>query len=248
MTSIVGSSPSNITRAVVCRPISRMRSTTKPASATTSRTLPSSDGCRLKPGSSIQLRAPRVAGASSEHADDRHHQHAVDRVPQLAQARVVQARDAVHQDEPDDRVDGLALDVVQRVAGLPSAVALCSATSEQATSPSVASSSSGSRRRRHSRGTSGGGGSEAGWIGRALNCSGPSRLGTRRRLNRTTHEDEARRGCRSFRTEAAALDGHDDHDRLAAVLDEARVPRLIGVRLALGGAGLAVDLYSAASP
>ena len=55
-------------------------------------------------------------------------------------------------------------------------------------------------------------------------------------------EDQARRGCRSFRTEPTALDGHDDHDRLAAVLDEARVPGLIGVRRALDGAGLAVDL------
>ena len=55
-------------------------------------------------------------------------------------------------------------------------------------------------------------------------------------------EDQARRGCRSFRAEAAALDRHDDHDRPVAVLDEAGVPRLIGVRLALDGAGLAVDL------
>ena len=38
------------------------------------------------------------------------------------------------------------------------------------------------------------------------------------------------------------LDRHDDHDRLAAVLDEARVPRLIRVRLALDGARLTVDL------
>ena len=63
MTSIVGSSPSNITRAVVWRPISRMRSTRKPASATTSSTLPSSEGCRLKPGSGIHDFAPRVAAA-----------------------------------------------------------------------------------------------------------------------------------------------------------------------------------------
>ena len=68
MTIIVGTSPSSITRAVVWRPISRMRSTTKPASATTSSTLPSSEGCRLKPGNSIHACAPRVAGAMREHA------------------------------------------------------------------------------------------------------------------------------------------------------------------------------------
>src|SRR3954466_5106720 len=55
-------------------------------------------------------------------------------------------------------------------------------------------------------------------------------------------EDQARCGCRSFRTEAAALDRDDDHDRLVAVLDEARVPRLVGVRLAFDGARLAVEL------
>ena len=50
-------------RAVVWRPIERMRSTTKPDSASTSRTLPSSEGWKLKPGSGIHAFAPRVACA-----------------------------------------------------------------------------------------------------------------------------------------------------------------------------------------
>ena len=63
MTSIVGSRPSSITRAVVWRPIERIRSTTKADSASTSRTLPSSEGWKLKPGSGIHALAPRVACA-----------------------------------------------------------------------------------------------------------------------------------------------------------------------------------------
>ena len=50
-------------RAVVSRPMRRMRSTRKPDSATTSSTLPSSDGWKLKNGSVIQDLAPRVAPA-----------------------------------------------------------------------------------------------------------------------------------------------------------------------------------------
>jgi hypothetical protein len=50
-------------RAVVSRPIRRMRSTRKPDSATTSNTLPSSDGWKLKPGSSIHALVPRVLRA-----------------------------------------------------------------------------------------------------------------------------------------------------------------------------------------
>src|SRR5215210_7348048 len=92
MTSIVGISPSNMIRAVVWRPMDRIRSTTKPASASTSRTLPSSEGWKLKPGSGIQDLAPR------------------------AQPRVVQPRRAVHEHEPDGGVDRLAVDVVVRLA------------------------------------------------------------------------------------------------------------------------------------
>ena len=54
-------------RAVVWRPIERMRSTTKADSASTSRTLPSSEGWKLKPGSGIHAFAPRVACAIAEH-------------------------------------------------------------------------------------------------------------------------------------------------------------------------------------
>src|SRR4051794_32504428 len=54
-------------------------------------------------------------------------------------------------------------------------------------------------------------------------------------------EDQARRGCRSLRAEAALLDGGDDHDRPGGVRDVDGVPGLVGVGGALGGAGLAVD-------
>jgi hypothetical protein len=64
ITSIVGISPSSRIRAVVCLPISRIRLTRKPASETTSSTLPNSDGCKVKNGSSIHALAPRVAVAS----------------------------------------------------------------------------------------------------------------------------------------------------------------------------------------
>ncbi len=50
-------------RAVVSRPMRRMRSTRKADSATTSSTLPSSEGWKLKNGSSIHARVPRVAPA-----------------------------------------------------------------------------------------------------------------------------------------------------------------------------------------
>jgi hypothetical protein len=65
MTSIVGSRPSSMIRAVVSRPMRRMRSTKKADSATTRSTLPSSEGWKLKPGSSIHDREPRVAWATS---------------------------------------------------------------------------------------------------------------------------------------------------------------------------------------
>jgi hypothetical protein len=52
-------------RAVVCLPISRIRLTRKPESATTSSTLPNSDGWKRKPGSSIHALAPRVAVATA---------------------------------------------------------------------------------------------------------------------------------------------------------------------------------------
>jgi hypothetical protein len=64
MTSIVGINPSSRIRAVVWRPISRMRLTRNPARETTKRTLPNSEGCRVKKGSSIHALAPRVAVAS----------------------------------------------------------------------------------------------------------------------------------------------------------------------------------------
>ena len=50
-------------RAVTSRPIRRMRSTMKPDSAMTSRSLPSSEGWKRKNGSSIQRLEPRVAVA-----------------------------------------------------------------------------------------------------------------------------------------------------------------------------------------
>ena len=50
-------------RAVVSRPMRRMRSTRKADSATISSTLPSSDGWKLKNGSSIHARVPRVTPA-----------------------------------------------------------------------------------------------------------------------------------------------------------------------------------------
>ena len=214
MTSIVGNRPSNITRAVVWRPISRMRSTRKPDSATTSRTLPSSDGCRLKPGSGIHDFAPRVAVASAEHGDDRHHQPAIDRIPQLAQARVVQARHAVHQDEPDDGVDALALDVVERVAR--------DVVRGRALDGDHRAGDQAERRQQQqrvqaqtpSRGTSGGGGSDAGWIWTWRSIA-LVRAGLELAVLHIEplREDQARRGCRSFRAEPAALDRHDDHDR-----------------------------------
>ena len=124
-----------------------------------------------------------------------------------------------------------------------SAVAPLMAISEQATRPSVASSSSGSRRRRHSRGTSGGGGSEAGWIGRGAQLR---LLGAGVELAVPRHRTTARgsgaprvpqfpRRSRPSRSVTTTTIG------LPPSLHEAGVPGLIGVRLALGGAGLAVD-------
>jgi hypothetical protein len=50
-------------RAVVSRPMRRIRSTRNADRLTTSSTLPSSDGWKLKPGSAIHEWAPRVAAA-----------------------------------------------------------------------------------------------------------------------------------------------------------------------------------------
>ena len=62
MTSMAGNSASSIIRAVVSRPMPRaMRSTRNAERATTSSSLPSSDGWRLKNGSGIQRLEPRVA-------------------------------------------------------------------------------------------------------------------------------------------------------------------------------------------
>ncbi len=66
ITSIVGISPSRTIRAVVWRPMSRIRLTRNPASATTSSTLPNSDGWKApKNGMSIHAFAPRVAVATA---------------------------------------------------------------------------------------------------------------------------------------------------------------------------------------
>ena len=103
-------------RAVVSRPMRRMRSTTKADSDTISSTLPISDGWKLKNGSSIHARVPRVAPAMAEHEQQQADQQPVDRVAQLAQPRVVEPRDRVHEHEPDRRIRGLAVDVVVGLA------------------------------------------------------------------------------------------------------------------------------------
>ena len=117
ITSIVGISPSRTIRAVVWRPMSRIRLTRKPASATTSSTLPNSDGWKApNTGMSIHALAPRVAVATREHDEEQRDQQPVDRVAQLLQARVVEARERVHEHEPDAGVDRLAVDVVVGLA------------------------------------------------------------------------------------------------------------------------------------
>ena len=85
---------------------------TKPARASISSNLPSSDGWKVKNGSSIQRCEPRVGGAEHETSDDRDDHRRVDARPELAEARVVDAGEGEHQGDPDDRVDRLADHVV----------------------------------------------------------------------------------------------------------------------------------------
>ena len=89
-----------------------------PASATTSSTLPSSDGWKLKNGSTIQLLAPRVAVAMPSTARiEADHQRRRAGSATRAAASSPAARRTYIRTRPDAGVDRLALDVV--VAGRP---------------------------------------------------------------------------------------------------------------------------------
>ena len=95
----------------------RAPSMTKPASARTSRSLPSSDGWKLKKGSSKERREPRAAKPKTKTSETLAHEEGVDADPQLAEARVVDAGEQVHPDQAEHGVDRLAIDVVAGVAG-----------------------------------------------------------------------------------------------------------------------------------
>src|SRR3982751_2325596 len=87
-------------------------SITNPASARTSRSLPSSDGWQLKKGS---WKGP--PGAASGEAEDEDEADAcaeegVDPDPQLAEARVVDPRQHEHPDDPEPGIDRLSLEEV----------------------------------------------------------------------------------------------------------------------------------------
>ena len=113
-----GTRPSASSRAVR-RPseVCRARSRANAASVRIRRSLPSSEGWKVKNGSSIQRREPRVASPSSEHQHDRADHRRVEAHPELAEARVVDPGQGEHQRDPHDRVDRLADDVVVGVAG-----------------------------------------------------------------------------------------------------------------------------------
>ena len=186
----------------------------------TSSTLPSSEGWKLKPGSGIHDLAPRVAVRDAEHQQHEADHQPVDRIAQLAQPRVVEPRDAVHEHEADAGVDRLAVDVVVRVARrCRSAVAPLSAISERGDEAERGEQQQRVQAQaplpRHERGRRLGGrldrrrGAHRVWLDPAwkLAVVQIEPLG----------EDQARRGCRSLRTESAALDGRDDHDRARRV-------------------------------
>ena len=108
-TSAAGTSPSSSRRAVRWPPsrASRGRSRSRRARAISS-SFPSSEGWKVKKGSSIQRRDPRAAVPSTSTRTIRGDHRRVEADPQLAEARVVDAGDGEHQRDPDDGVDGLA--------------------------------------------------------------------------------------------------------------------------------------------
>ena len=57
-------------------------------------------------------------GRGAEDEDVGHHDQAVERIAELAQPRVVDSHEHERDEQPDAGVDALALDVVERAAGL----------------------------------------------------------------------------------------------------------------------------------
>ena len=78
--------------------------------------MPSSDGWKLKKGSSKERREPRAAKPKTKTSETLAHEEGVDPDPQLAEARVVDAGEQVHPDQAEHAVDRLAIDVIARVA------------------------------------------------------------------------------------------------------------------------------------
>ena len=81
--------------------VRRTRSIRNADSASTSSTLPSSEGWKRKNGSSSQRREPRVTPAGRQHEQDQPDHRAVEADLQLAEARVVDARQHEHQHEAE---------------------------------------------------------------------------------------------------------------------------------------------------